>query len=451
MEPQVRYARTSDEVDIAYWVFGDGPVIVQTPLVPFSHIEMEWQDPQIRRWYERLALGGTLVRYDGRGNGLSQRDLSDLSLEAHVRDLEAVIDALGPEPVTILGVFHSGPAAIAYAARHPERVSHLLLWCTYAAGSDYWQAAQAEGLRVLRQTDYLLFLQAAAHELFGWAEDDEATRFADIMRHAVNPEEADRLIAATRSFDVESALPEIEAPTLVLHRRELRWLDISLSRDLASRIPGARLVVVEGPSPLPAAGEIETAARSIDEFLGRHVASGSSGPSRGTLRTVLFTDLVGHTEMMSRLGDERGRQVLREHERITRDALHAHGGVEVKTLGDGFLASFDSVTDAVACAVALQRGFQVWNNSDAAADLSAMTVRVGLNAGEPIEEDGDLFGATVILASRIADEADGGEILASNAVRELSMGKGFTFRDRGHFVAKGFEERVQLWAVNWPT
>ena len=146
MEPQVRYARTSDEVGIAYWKFGDGPLIVQTPLAPFSHIEMEWQNTEIRRWYERLAQGATIVRYDGRGNGLSQRDVADYSLDAHVRDLEAVIEQLGPDPVTILGVFHSGPAAIAYAARHPERVSHLLLWCTYAAGLDYWRAAQAEGL-----------------------------------------------------------------------------------------------------------------------------------------------------------------------------------------------------------------------------------------------------------------------------------------------------------------
>jgi class 3 adenylate cyclase len=390
-----------------------------------------------------------LIRYDGRGNGLSQRDQADYSLEGHVRDLEAVIDAVGSEPVAILGVFHSGPAAIAYAARHPERVSHLLLWCTYAAGRDYWQAAQAEGLRVLRQTDYLMFLQAAAHELFGWAEDDEATRFAEIMSHAVSREDADRLIAATHDFDVETALREIDVPALVIHRRELRWLDISLSRNLASRIPGARLVVVEGPSPYPAAGDIEPPARALDDFLGREAPSARSGSSHRTLRTVLFTDLVGHTEIMSRLGDELGRQYLREHERLTRASLREHGGSEVKTLGDGFLASFDGVTDAVECAAALQRRFEAWNETDLAAELSTMTVRVGLNAGEPVEEDGDLFGATVILASRIADQAGGGEILASNTVRELSLGKRFTFEDRGEFVPKGFQHGVRLWAVDW--
>jgi class 3 adenylate cyclase len=160
------------------------------------------------------------------------------------------------------------------------------------------------------------------------------------------------------------------------------------------------------------------------------------------VRTVLFTDLVGHTEMMSRLGDERGRAVLREHETITRDVLKQYGGTEVKTMGDGFMASFGSVTKAVECAIALQRAF-------AEREGEPLSVRVGLNAGEPIEEDGDLFGATVILASRIAAKAGAGEILVADTVRGLCSGKGFLFADRGDFVAKGFEEPVRVYEVSW--
>jgi class 3 adenylate cyclase len=150
--------------------------------------------------------------------------------------------------------------------------------------------------------------------------------------------------------------------------------------------------------------------------------------------------------MMSRLGDERGREVLREHERITREVLKAHGGTEVKTMGDGFMASFGSVTKAVECAVALQRAMEAQNQEPRTENLS---VRVGLNAGEPIEEDGDLFGATVILASRIAAKAEGGEILVADTVRGLCSGKGFLFADRGEFVAKGFEEPVRVYEVRW--
>lgn len=234
MDPSLNYAKTTDGVAIAYWRIGAGPPLVQLPLVPFSHIEMEWHHPEIRRWYERLARGASVVRYDGRGNGLSQREVEDCALDAQVRDLEAVLASLGEDRVTLLGVFHSGPVAIAYAAAHPERVSHLLLWCTYAKGADYWRAAQ--GLRALRRTDYSLFLRTGAHELLGWSDDDRADRFAEIMRLAVGPEEADRLIRATRDFDVASDLGRVACPTLVLHRRQMRWLDVSLARGLASRI-----------------------------------------------------------------------------------------------------------------------------------------------------------------------------------------------------------------------
>lgn len=345
--PRVRYATASDGVSIAYWKTGDGPALVQMPLIPFSHIEMEWQLPALRQWYERLSRQLTLIRYDGRGNGLSERGVADHSLDGHVRDLEAVVDRLGTAPVALLGILHSGPAAIAYAARAPERVSHLILWCSYAHGPAYWRSAQAEGLRVLRQTDYCLFLRTASHELFGWTEGEEVDAFADVMREATDPEEADLLIAATRSVDVRPALARITCPTLVVYRRQMKWLDIGPSRDMAARLADARLVIVDGSSPLAAVGDVEAPARLIGEFLGRDstMQTDASNTASGSVRAVVFTDLVGHTEMMSRLGDEKGRAVLQVHERITRAALAKFGGQEVKTMGGrfhGFLRQRDA-------------------------------------------------------------------------------------------------------------
>jgi adenylate cyclase len=162
-------------------------------------------------------------------------------------------------------------------------------------------------------------------------------------------------------------------------------------------------------------------------------------------RTVVFTDIVGHTEMMQRLGDARGREVLREHERITRETLRAHGGVEVKTDGDSFMASFGSVTQAMDCAIALQRAFA----AHSASMPEPLHVRVGLNAGEPIEEDGDLFGSTVILASRIAAKAGAGEILIPEPLRHLLSGKSYVYADRGETMLKGFEDAVRLYEVRW--
>jgi class 3 adenylate cyclase len=236
----------------------------------------------------------------------------------------------------------------------------------------------------------------------------------------------------------------IQAETLVVH-----GLDLDTTRsaqEIAAAIPNARFVGIVGfPASVMSGPGIEM-LHAVMRFLdGGATSSVASTPSG--LRTVLFTDLVGHTEMMSRLGDAKARDVLREHERITREVLKANGGTEVKTMGDGFMASFGSVTKAVECAIALQRAFGEWNQqTDKPTNLS---VRVGLNAGEPIEEDGDLFGATVILASRIAAKAEGGEILVADTVRGLCSGKGFLFADRGEFVAKGIEEPVRVYEVSW--
>jgi class 3 adenylate cyclase len=160
---------------------------------------------------------------------------------------------------------------------------------------------------------------------------------------------------------------------------------------------------------------------------------------------ILFTDIVGHTEMMQRLGDAKGREVLRDHERITREALKQRGGAEVKTDGDSFMATFTSPSAAVECAIALQRGFA----QHAEAGGEPIVVRMGLNVGEPIEEEGDFFGSAVILGARIKDQAGGGEILVPEAVRHMLSGKNFVFTDRGEFAAKGFDDAVRLFEVRW--
>ena len=236
-------------------------------------------------------------------------------------------------------------------------------------------------------------------------------------------------------------------PTLVISMKGRTNLDPEWSRELASRIPGARFVTRESSELLMVDDAV---VAIVEEFLGiaaaGNPARAAARPEAGAFRTVLFTDIVGHTEMMQRLGDAKGRDVLREHERITREPLKAHGGAEVKTMGDGFMASFGSVTSAMECAIALQRAFA---DAHASRCRSRSHVRVGLNAGEPIEEDGDLFGATVILASRIAAKAGAGEILVPDTVRGLLSGKNFLFTDRGEFVPKGFDDPVRLYEVRW--
>jgi len=241
-------------------------------------------------------------------------------------------------------------------------------------------------------------------------------------------------------------LPQVTSPTLVLYRRQY-LLDDDLARGLASRIPDARLVLLEGESGAPYLGDMEAVLAAIDEFLGEgeEVAAGTEAPEAGAFRTVLFTDVAGSTSMMRRLGDEKGRAVLRDHERVTREALKAHGGTEVKTMGDGFMACFSSATGALECAIAMQRAFAQHNESAE----EPIRVRIGLNAGEPIAEDEDLFGTAVIVAARIAAKAEGGEIVVSDTIRGLVAGKGFLFSDRGDVVLRGFEDPVRLYEVRW--
>jgi class 3 adenylate cyclase len=222
------------------------------------------------------------------------------------------------------------------------------------------------------------------------------------------------------------------------------------AREMAAAIPNARLVMLGGGVQ----DETNRIVSEIADLLGTAPAPVQhkhdeehehSHAQAGGVRTILFTDVVEHTAMMRRLGDEKGREVLRAHEQITRDVLKAHAGDEVKTMGDGFMASFSSCARAVECAIALQRAFAQHSETND----EPIAVRVGLNAGEPIEEGGDLFGATVILASRIAAAAGSGEILASVGVRELSAGKQFLFADRGEHALRGFEDPVRMFEVSW--
>jgi class 3 adenylate cyclase/pimeloyl-ACP methyl ester carboxylesterase len=394
-----------------------------------------------------LAGISRLVVYDGRGFGLSDRDEPEFAIETQIRDLEAVLAHLGAERCDILGHFDSTPAAVTFAARHPERVLHLILWSGYANGAEQAGGAEFEAMIALADKDFQIFTQLLSSLAMGSAPPEEIAAFADFARASAEPAAYQRAWQAAATFDVRDLLPQLTVPTLVMDRQGSRSLE--LSRKLAASIPAAELCILESGGMVEWAGQIPAVIEAIGQFIGPASLSASKD-ARGTVRTVLFTDLVGHSAMMARLGDARGRELLREHERITREVLKAHGGAEVKTMGDGFMASFGGVARAVECAIELQRAFNERN--EAAAET--LQIRVGLNAGEPIEEedsDGrvDLFGASVILASRIAARADGAEILVANAVRELCAGKGFLFADRGDFVAKGFEEPVRLYEVSW--
>ena len=443
MEPRIQYAKTADGVSIALSTLGKGMPLVQTPVAVCGVLQVEWQIPPIRAWDERMAQKRMLVKYDSRGTGLSTRKVSDCSLDDMVRDLKAVVDFLELPSFALMGAVNYGPVAVAYAARYPERVSHLILWCTYGRASDSW-TPQVQSIAQLVESDWVAYTEQVTHYFAGWSTDQTTRQLAEMLRKSITPDEYLALYSTLGQADVAALLPEVRARTLVLHRRQIPWLNLEAAGYIASHIPGAELVLLEGASGGYALEDWQAVLAAVDDFLGEREEA-AAGPAPSGLVTILFTDVEGSTALTERLGDAKAREVLRNHERIVREALRAHSGAEVKAMGDGFMASFASATRALECAVAMQRAFAA--HSESAEE--PIRVRIGLNAGEPIAEAEDLFGTAVNMAARIAARAAGGEILTSDVVRQLVAGKGFLFADRGGVALRGFEDPVRLFEVRW--
>ena len=463
MEREVRYCTTEDGVRIAYCVEGEGPPLVVVPTFIGSTFHSHLV-PEVAEFTRQAGQGCQIIKYDMRGTGLSQRDIADISYPATVRDLEAVVGTLGLKRFSLFSGNLGGPRAILYAAIHPRKVEKMILVATFARLLDVFSEQMLAGFAQLCRANWELAARTFADVgVLRRQSEDFGLRMANWYRASITGETMARYIEDAHHLDVTSSLHRVRCQTLIIHRIGDTIYPFEQAQRLAAAIPGSRFVPLEGDISSALVEDVPL----INTFL---TGAGTRIAPRTTaaFRTVLFTDIVGHTEMMQRLGDERGREVLREHERITREVLKAHDGTEIKTMGDGFMASFGSVTRAVECAVALQRTFDERNAALSAhpeqAALSQarggrvegprphgepLHVRVGLNAGEPIEEEGDLFGASVILAARIAARAGPGEILIPEPVRHLLAGKGFLFADRGEFVAKGFEDPVRLYEVRW--
>lgn len=272
--PGVRYVTTPDGVRIAFWTLGEGLPLVYLTGGPWSHVEL-WDVPACRQWNQRLAQSRRLVRYDVRGTGLSQRAVADHSLNALLLDLTAVVDGLGLERFALFGAADAGPLVVAYAARYPDRVAHLVLWCTWARSADLRLTRSPVWLGLLDQ-DWDLLPDTCAHLALGWPMGDIGRAAARRLIESVTPEVARAALAAVSQFDVTDLLPRLRMPTLVLHRRDIPWLPVGIARALASPIPDARLIVLEGESLAPFVGAAEPVASAIDEFL--HEGAGQAAP-----------------------------------------------------------------------------------------------------------------------------------------------------------------------------
>lgn len=271
MEQQVRYVNTTDGVSIAHWSFGNGDPLVYMVGGPWGHIDL-WDLPECREWYDRLATTSTIFRYDVRGTGLSQRDTTDFSLEARLSDLEAVAARVEASRFTLFAAADAGPVAIAYAVRHPERVSRLILWCSWAKHADT-DTPRLQAWRSLIDQDWDLMTDTCVQLALGWQGSDVGKRAADHLRESVTTEVMRASMEAANDVDVTALIPQVKAPTLVIQRKGIPWLPVSIGRDMASHMQNARLVLLDGEATAPYLGDSDIAANAIEEFL----ATGSKG------------------------------------------------------------------------------------------------------------------------------------------------------------------------------
>ncbi len=266
--PELHYATAIDGTRIAFWTLGSGKPLVKMPDLPISNLGLEWQAPEVRSWYERLAADRMLIQYDCRGSGLSDRAIEDCSPEAHLLDLEAVVDRLSLQTFALYASGHGGPVSIMYAAQHPERVSHLILWASYAriaqyADSPAWATVRAFG----EGGDWQTYTQILAHVNTGWSHGDLARRVAEYMQESISPDVLWAFREAFNEVDVASLLPEVRVPVLVLQPKQLRQVDIENVKSLAAQLSNGRLTLIEGDSEEPFLCDAETVLSAIDALL----------------------------------------------------------------------------------------------------------------------------------------------------------------------------------------
>jgi class 3 adenylate cyclase len=433
--PRTRYAK-SGQVHVAYQVFGGGPVdLVMAPGF-VSHIENYWTEPRYARWLERLGQGCRVVLFDKRGTGLSDRVPALPAMDERMDDVRAVMDAVGLDKAAIFGISEGGSLAAFFAACHPEKCSALVLYGAFARFTD-WIPTEEDLQKLL---DYIDSDWGSGESLPLFAPTCAEDRmlkewWGRFERLGANPGAAIALMRMNSQIDISHVMPSIRVPTLVLHRTDDTTINIHGGRELARLIPDAQLVEFPGRDHLQFVGDKSDAI--VDEIHRFLVGSRPPTVSERTLATVLFTDIVGSTRQAEALGDRRWRDVVAAHDDIVRQELERFRGREIKSLGDGFLTTFDAPGRAVRCAVAI---------AEAVTGLG-IEVRVGLHTGEVELSERDVHGIAVHIASRVVEEAGAGEVCVSRTVRDLVAGSGIRFRGLGPHRLAGFEEPMELYAA----
>jgi class 3 adenylate cyclase len=437
MAPETRYTRSGD-LHIAYQVVGEGTLDLVYVPTWISQVEHYWEEPTIARYFNRLASFSRLIMFDRRGSGLSDPVPGAPTLEEQMDDVVAVMDAAGSEQAAVFAQFEGGAMAALFAATHPERTTALVLYEAMPRMSwapDYEWALRRDQRQAAVDRDWgdgsrILVLAPSL------ATNERARQwFARLERLAASPGTAAKLMRMNAEVDVRAVLPTIRVPTLVLHRAGDQAIDIRHSRYLAEHIPGARYVELPGREALSFGPASDDLLDEIEEFL---TGARQVHESERVLATVMFSDIVGSTTRAAELGDRRWRELLRSVEGAVARELASFRGRAVKMLGDGFLATFDGPARAIRCATAIREIF---------GSQYGLEIRSGLHTGEIEVIGDDVGGIAVHIGARVGASARPGEVLVSGTVKDLVVGSGIAFEDRGEHELRGVPGQWRLWAV----
>jgi class 3 adenylate cyclase/pimeloyl-ACP methyl ester carboxylesterase len=431
VDSQIRYAE-NEGVHLAYKTFGRGPLDLMFVPTWASNLDILEEFPPIARGVERLAAFARVILLDRRGAGLSDRTCGTATLEEGMDDLLAVLDAAECERAALMGFNESGALCSLLAATHPQRVSHLILYGSYATTSrrdDYPWAPTPEERK--EQIDFLI--RTWGQEEFAFLMNPTAViepRFqrwgAKWMRNSVSKDALAGAYEVLANTDVRHVLETIRVPTLVVHRTDDRLVPVENGRYLAGKIPGAKFVELPGEDHIPFLGDWESIVDEVEEFL---TGTRRQRDTERVLATILFTDIVESSQQANRRGDSAWRDLLEEHNEIVSAELERANGRLVKTMGDGMLATFDGPARAIRCACRIRERV----------GAIGLEIRAGLHTGEVERRGEDLVGIAVHIGARVSELAAPGEVLVSSAVPPLVAGAGIHFDDLGPRELKGIE------------
>ena len=433
MEPQVRYAKTSDGVNIAYHTMGSGPPFVWLS-APQSHLLAERRVQGMRDALDGTARIFTLVRLDPRGFGLSDREISDFSLDSMARDVEAVLEKERLGPVILFGLAMAAFTAIRYASWHPENVSHLILMGRIDSSGRRLANPIMDSLSQLAQLDWDLASDTIIRSFYG-PQGSANSELAALLRASVNPPQLQAIANQMYEADVSELLRALRMPSLVIQDLSDRHGNGPAARSVAALIPDGRFVEIDtGLGAVPAIARFLASTGALPPTPSPEV------PLPTGTAIILFADIVDSTALTERMGDAAFREKARGLDAAMLAAIRESGGtaVEGKTLGDGVLAVFTSAKQAITCAQACH----------AVASAAGLALHAGIHAGDVIREADNVYGGAVNIAARIAAASVAGETLVSATVRELARtSAGVVFEDRGEQALKGIEDPVRVWAV----